>query len=307
MTFAPDTSLNGILVMDKPEGPSSFDVIRVIRRLLGVKKIGHTGTLDPMATGVLPLAVGRATRLVSFLQDGDKEYEGRMVLGRITDTQDATGRIQEERPINGLTREAVEEAAKEFVGNIQQVPPAYSAVKINGRPAYKMARKGEDVALKSRTITVHDFRILEADLPLVRFSALVSKGTYVRTLVSDLGERLGVGGCLDRLRRIKTGPFSLEQAVTLDEARDLAADGTLTDRMIPANEALGFMPQVMVSPRTAEHVAHGRSLDLQDLEAFEFNAGPVRVRFEDGLLAVYEYNPSRDPERLIPLRVLGAN
>ena len=153
MTDVQVTSLDGVLVMDKPEGPSSFDVIRAIRRLLGVKKIGHTGTLDPMATGVLPLAIGRATRLVPFIQDGVKEYEGRMILGRVTDTLDATGTVLEENPITGLTRQDVERAASEFVGDIQQVPPAYSAVKINGRPAYKLARKGEEVTLKSRTVT----------------------------------------------------------------------------------------------------------------------------------------------------------
>ena len=154
---------------------------------------------------------------------------------------------------------------------------------------------------------MHHFRIINADLPRVGFSALVSKGTYVRTMVSDLGARLGVGGCLDRLRRVRSGPFSIKQAVTLEEAEELAADGRLSERIIPAYEALGFLPQVTVSPQTAEHVANGRSLDLQSLEAPELSAGPVRVRFRDGLLAVYEYNPSRDPERLIPLRVLGAN
>jgi tRNA pseudouridine55 synthase len=307
VTTARETSLTGVLVMDKPKGPSSFDVIRAIRRLLGIKKIGHIGTLDPMATGVLPLAIGRATRLVPFIQDGPKEYEGRMLLGRVTDTLDVTGRVLEESPVNGLTRQDIESAAGELVGDIQQVPPAYSAVKINGRPAYKLARKGEDVLLKSRTVTVHSFRITDAALPLVDFSVLVSKGTYVRTLVSDLGARLGVGGCLERLRRLKSGPFSITQAVTLEEAEALAAEERLSDRIISANEALEFLPQVSVSSQTAEHVANGRSLDLQNLEATDFNAGPVRVRFGDGLLAVYEYNPSRDPERLIPLRVLGVN
>jgi tRNA pseudouridine55 synthase len=187
VTTARETSLTGVLVMDKPKGPSSFDVIRAIRRLLGIKKIGHIGTLDPMATGVLPLAIGRATRLVPFIQDGPKEYEGRMLLGRVTDTLDVTGRVLEESPVNGLTRQDIESAAGELVGDIQQVPPAYSAVKINGRPAYKLARKGEDVLLKSRTVTVHSFRITDAALPLVDFSVLVSKGTYVRTLFPTWG------------------------------------------------------------------------------------------------------------------------
>ncbi|MEW6263697.1 MAG: tRNA pseudouridine(55) synthase TruB [Thermodesulfobacteriota bacterium] len=305
---SPDPS--GVLVVDKPGGLTSFAVVRRIGRAAGVKKAGHTGSLDPMATGVLPVCLGRATKLVPYLQAGAKEYEGRLVLGLTTETDDVTGRVTVKKSVSGLAREEIERAAAEFVGSVWQVPPAYSAIKIEGRPAYALARRGEKVPARARMVVIQNLVLTEVLPPLVSFRVRVSKGTYVRSLVADLGRRLGIGACLESLRRLASEPFTLAQAVPLTEAENLARSGRLEERLVSLEEALSFLPGVNVPEPMARLVDNGRPLPLSGLEDFTPPAGPVRIQTEGrGLLAIYEYNPSREArgECLTPLRVLGRN
>jgi len=304
-----DSSLSGLLIVDKPEGPTSFDIVRQIRKALRVKKVGHTGTLDPMATGVLILCVNRATKLVPFLQAGDKVYEGRMILGLTTDTDDITGRVSAKRVVTGIGREDIERAASEFIGTIEQVPSGFTALKYNGQPGYKLARKGEKVPPRARQVIVHELTVDEVNLPRVSFLARVSKGTYIRSLTADWGWRLGSGACLESLRRLANASFSVDQAVSLEEALDLAADGCLKDRLIPVEEALSFMPAVEVDRKLAALVENGQPIPLSHLKRTSTPVGPVRVMApEAGLLAVYEcHSPMLDNSEgfLTPLRVLS--
>jgi tRNA pseudouridine55 synthase len=301
-------ALSGVLVIDKPAGPTSFGVVKRLKWASKIKKIGHTGTLDPMATGVLCLCFNQATKLTQFLQGGEKEYSGRILLGMSTDTDDITG-----RPISKDSRTIIDEtevvqAAREFCGDIRQVPPDYSAVKIGGKPAYKLARSGQKPPTKSRMVTIHDFKIVSVDGPLVSFFARVSKGTYIRSLAADLGRRLGVGACLESLRRLASEPFRLEHSHTLEEAEEAALHGHLEDILTPLEHALSFLPEVHVRDEQARMVSNGRSLPVSDLNDFIPQPGPIRVRSGDvGLLAVYEYKPTfqdSEPDYLTPLRIL---
>jgi tRNA pseudouridine55 synthase len=209
--------MNGILLIDKPQGMTSHDVVRRVRRLLRTRRVGHTGTLDPLATGVLPVAVGEATRIVQFLMEGDKTYRAVLKLGEITTTQDAEGEVLERRPVEGITVEAVIAAARSFAGVIHQLPPMYSALKKDGVPLYRLARQGIEVERESREVRIDRLQILDVDLPLVTLEVDCSKGTYVRTLCHDLGLALGTGAHLVALRRTRSGSFTEADCVKLEQ------------------------------------------------------------------------------------------
>lgn len=211
---------NGILIIDKPAGWTSMDVCAKVRGILREKRVGHGGTLDPMATGVLPVFVGRATRGVEFAEKGWKEYAAGLRLGVSTDTQDVTGTVLETRPVTA-GREDVEAALAAFRGDIQQVPPMYSAVKIQGKKLYELARRGKEVERKPRPVTIRELELLEAESGTdYRLRCLCSKGTYIRTLCHDIGQRLGCGGTLYSLRRTMAAGFTLAEAVTLEEVQE---------------------------------------------------------------------------------------
>lgn len=210
---------NGILIIDKPEGWTSMDVCAKLRGVFHEKRVGHGGTLDPMATGVLPVFVGRATRAVEFAENGRKEYNAGLRLGLMTDTQDVTGRVLETRPVTA-GREEVEAALAGFRGEIQQIPPMYSAVKIQGKKLYELARRGKEVERKPRPVTIHALELLAAESGTdYRLRCLCSKGTYIRTLCHDVGQALGCGGALYSLRRTMAAGFTLAQAVTMEEVQ----------------------------------------------------------------------------------------
>ncbi len=249
---------DGVLVVDKPRGVTSFWVVQRVRRLAGERKVGHAGTLDPLATGVLLVCLGKATKIVQFLMEGDKTYAGTMTLGRVTDTYDADGRVVEEKRVDpGLDLETVRAAAREFEGVLMQEPPAFSAAKHKGQPLYKLARKGIRVRKEPREIRVKSFEIEEVDLPLVRFQVTCSKGTYVRSLVHDLGARLGCGAFLSSLTRTASGPFSIEQAVSLEELEAAAGEGRLEEVVVPVSKALAHFPAVEVDREMAEQIRRG--------------------------------------------------
>lgn len=234
--------MNGILVIDKPEGLTSFDVVAKVRRALRVKKCGHTGTLDPMATGVLPIMLGSATKLAPFLVDSRKEYTATMLLGRSTDTLDITGKVTREMDIGDLTLTAgdIEEAMAGFRGEILQEPPMYSALKQGGQRLYDLARQGIEVEREKRPVTVYRLELLSFDFPFVTFHAAVSKGTYIRSLIRDLGAALGVPATMSYLRRTLTGGFTLADAVRLDELDSVG----IIDRIIQVESTLLEYPEL---------------------------------------------------------------
>jgi tRNA pseudouridine55 synthase len=301
--------LNGILVVDKPVGPTSFDMIRRLRRVTGQRKMGHTGTLDPMASGVLPICLGQGTKLIPYLEESVKEYSGRMILGLTTDTDDITGRVTGKKTRFDLSHPEIIRTTEEFVGAIEQVAPAYSAVKINGRPAYDLARRGQKVPARSRQVTIHDLTVTKIDLPYISFCARVSKGTYIRSLAADLGRRLRTGACLESLRRLSSGPFSLGKSFSVEHIEDKASAGRLEELLIPMDMALSFMPEIVIPDIQVAGVLNGRPLPIGSLPRFSPIPGLFRIRNDGmGLLAIYKYNPhvlSGEDDCLLPLRVLG--
>jgi tRNA pseudouridine55 synthase len=236
MSLGPTKELEGVLLVDKPKGLTSHDVVYRLRRKLSMKKIGHAGTLDPMATGLLIMLIGKATRISQYLMSVDKAYEGEATFGVITDSQDAEGEMMETRPVPPLTEAQVREAMKGFLGDQYQTPPMHSAIKIDGVPLYKMARKGEEVEREPRFIRVMAFDLLGFAPPKLTFRLLCTKGTYVRTIAHDLGQKLGCGAHLSALRRTGSGRFNIDQCVTLD-ALEAMPIPEIEKRLIPVHEA----------------------------------------------------------------------
>jgi tRNA pseudouridine55 synthase len=228
--------LEGVLLVDKPTDHTSHDVVARLRRKLQMKRIGHAGTLDPMATGLLIMLIGKATRISQYLISLDKEYEGTIELGKVTDSQDAQGEVMETKPVPALTEAELRTAMQGFMGDQYQLPPMYSAIKIDGVPLYKSARKGQDIVREPRFIRVSAFELTRFGLPSFDFRLRSSKGTYVRTIAHDLGQRLGCGAHLSALRRTATDRFNISQALTLDEIEGLSLPD-IEKRLIPVREA----------------------------------------------------------------------
>lgn len=254
--------MNGIIVMDKPAGFTSFDVVAVMRGVCRERKIGHTGTLDPMATGVLPLLLGAATRALPFLEDTGKEYEAGFRLGTATDTQDSTGKTVAESNVK-VSKEQVEAVLPRFRGDILQTPPMYSAVSVNGRRLYDLARQGIEVEREKRPITVYRFDLAEFDETTQSGRLIVScsKGTYIRTLCADLGEALGTYGVMISLCRTRAAGFTLADAVTLEQAKELGAEGLLA-RLLPVESLFADRPEVRVTAAQSVRFANGGALEL---------------------------------------------
>ncbi len=269
--------MNGILIVDKPAGMSSFDVVRRVRRWAGTRRVGHAGTLDPFATGVLPIAIGQATRLIEYLMEGDKGYLATLRLGISTTTQDLQGDILVERDWQQVNADSLREAInKDFVGTIQQVPPMYSAIKQNGQPLYKLARQGISVERQPREIRVDEFRLLEFAPPDVRFLVACSKGTYVRTLAHDLGERLSCGAHLVDLRRIRCGSFGIEDSFTLEALQSFVDHGDPLPLM-GLRQALADWPAINVEGPTLERLRNGVAPTMAELEITRQLADNERV------------------------------
>jgi tRNA pseudouridine55 synthase len=236
MSLLPARELEGVLLVDKPAGITSHDVVYRLRRKLQMKRIGHAGTLDPMATGLLIMLIGKATRISQYLISVDKAYEGEITLGVSTNSQDADGEVMETRPVPPLTEEALRTAMQGFLGDQYQTPPMFSAVKIGGVPLYKLARQGEEIPREPRFIRVAAFDLLSFASPKLTFHLACTKGTYVRTLANDLGQRLGCGAHLSALRRTGSGKFAIAQCTPLDEIEKLPLP-EIGQRLIPVYEA----------------------------------------------------------------------
>jgi len=211
---------DGVMIVDKPAGWTSHDVVNFIRKRFGAKKVGHAGTLDPLATGVLVILMGKAVKLSAEISGQEKEYQAKLTLGKATDTQDSSGKIISEKQWDGLTADSVRSAFAGFLGEIEQVPPMVSAIQLNGKRLYELARQGKEVERKPRKIEIKKIDIMDISLPNVSFSVTCSKGTYIRTLCHDIGEVLGCGGHLSGLRRTRSGNFSIDAAVTIEQLRD---------------------------------------------------------------------------------------
>ncbi|SAL02607.1 tRNA pseudouridine(55) synthase TruB [Caballeronia ptereochthonis] len=296
----PRRALDGVLLLDKPLGLSSNDALIRAKRLYLAKKAGHTGTLDPLATGLLPLCFGEATKFSQDLLDADKTYEATMRLGIRTTTGDAEGEALETREV-ACDEAAVVEAMNRFIGDIVQVPPMYSALKRDGKPLYEYARAGQTVERAGRQVTIHALQLIACALPLVTFRVTCSKGTYVRTLAEDIGEALGCGAHLTALRRTGVGVLTLEHAATLDELTSLS-EAQRDERLQPVDALLSTFPAVQLNDEATKRFLHGQRLRLADIAAARLEAGRVRVYAQEGgrLLGVAKAGEGvLAPERLI--------
>ena len=262
---------NGIIIIDKPAGWTSQDVAAKLRGVFHEKRIGHGGTLDPMATGVLPIFVGRATRGVEFFESAEKEYIAGLQLGTVTNTQDTTGEVLEEKPV-AVTREDVQAALKAFVGEIEQLPPMFSAIKVNGQKLYALARRGVEVERTPRRITIFALELLDGAGRSYTFRVRCSKGTYVRTLCHDIGKMLGCGACMSSLRRTKAGMFTLQQAITLPQLLAFAKENDPQELLMPVDALFSHYPPLIVELGQAEKLRHGAQV-----KDWHFAPGTYRV------------------------------
>lgn len=285
---------SGIINVYKEKGFTSFDVVAKLRGILKTKKIGHTGTLDPDAEGVLPVCIGRATKVCDILTDKDKVYEAVMLLGVETDTQDTSGEVLKELPVE-VSEEDVKEAILSFVGEYAQVPPMYSALKVNGKKLYELAREGKTVERKARNVQIFSIEILEMDLPRVRMSVHCSKGTYIRTLCHDVGQKLGCGGCMDKLLRTKVGVFELADTLKLAEIDALAREGLVEDRIISVDELFEDYTKVWMKQEFDVVVHNGNRVKKRMFEEkLSSNAERLRVYDSKGeFIGIYEYSEER--------------
>ena len=267
---------NGILVIDKSAGWTSQDVAAKLRGVFHERRVGHGGTLDPMATGVLPVFIGRATRAAEFLESAEKEYVAGLRLGVVTDTQDTSGTVLETNSVC-VTRAQLEAALRQFLGPIEQIPPMYSAIKINGQKLYELARRGQEVARRPRSITIHALELLEGEGADWTIRVRCSKGTYVRTLCHDLGRALGCGGCMSSLRRTRAGSFTLAQAVTMQQVLDFAAGQDPQQLLMPVDAVFAAHPPLIVTLGQAAKLKNGAQV-----KDWQFQLGTYRVYAEDG-------------------------
>ena len=264
---------NGIIIIDKPAGWTSMDVCAKLRGMFHEKRVGHAGTLDPLATGVLPVFIGRATRAVEFAADSDKEYIAGLKLGVVTNTQDTTGEILEERPVE-VSGEQLRAVLEQFKGDIEQIPPMYSAIKINGKKLYELARKGREVERKPRPVTIHTLELLDEAPPegadyLLR--VVCSKGTYVRTLCHDIGQALGCGGCMSSLRRVKAAGFTLADSVAMEAVQAAVDRGEGERLLLPVDACFPGRPMLVLKSAGAEKkVRNGAALAVRDVPDGEY-------------------------------------
>lgn len=282
-------AISGVLVVDKPPMMTSHDVVQVVRRGTGIRRIGHIGTLDPRASGVLVLLIGPAVRLSEFLITDAKRYEAMIRFGAVSDTYDADGNVVPTGVEPVLDEDTVLKAMERFTGPITQRPPNYSALKIKGRKAYELARAGEEFEIPEREVTVYDFDLLEFNPPDIFVEVFCSSGTYIRSLAHDLGKELGCGAYLTELRRTKSGRFSMRQAVTLDELKKAFEDGDWYQYLIPAVESLHDFPEVVLDEPLELAVRHGQRVSVSGVEPNQDGYGKG-ISLQGELVAILEYD-----------------
>lgn len=302
--------MEGVLLLNKPAGMTSHDCVAKMRRLAKTKKVGHTGTLDPDVTGVLPICIGRATKIVEYLTASSKTYEAEVTIGFSTTTEDASGEIVERKPVDRLIKsEEVENVLSSMVGTLEQTPPMYSAVKINGKKLYEYARAGIEIERPSRTITIHDF-VLLGDVKngnnnvTFRFRVTCSKGTYVRTLAVMIGEQLGYPAHMSHLVRTKSGVFDLDDCMTFEEIEKSIEDNTFQNSLISIGEALKDLPKLIIHDNLAEKVKNGAVLELpNEFEQLEIGAPIAVYNKSSHCIAIYAKHPTKQ-YLMKPIKVL---
>ncbi|WP_010282329.1 tRNA pseudouridine(55) synthase TruB [Bacillus timonensis] len=304
--------MDGILLLNKPKGMTSHDCVFKVRKLVKMKKVGHTGTLDPDVSGVLPVCLGRATKIVEYVTAANKTYEGEVTLGFSTTTEDASGEIVGEKRVDReIMKEEVVNVLHSLTGEIIQTPPMYSAVKVNGKRLYEYARKGIVIDRPSRNITIHKLELIsdinQNDQTVsFRFRVTCSKGTYVRTLAVQMGEKLGYPSHMSDLRRTSSGEFTLEQCITLDELEHIVKTGTIQEHLLSIEGALSHLLKFTINDKVAEKVKNGSVLpvpeELHDLRIGE----PIAILHDEKILAIYQRHPDK-PQLIKPIKVLVNN
>lgn len=286
--------MDGILNIYKEAGFTSHDVVAKLRGILHQKKIGHTGTLDPQAVGVLPVCLGKGTRLCDMLTEKEKTYEVVLHLGISTDTQDMTGKKIKECPVLA-TQAEIEQVIHSFLGDQMQIPPMYSALKVNGKKLYELAREGKTIERKPRPVTFYAIHILEWNLPYIRMEVTCSKGTYIRTLCHDIGEKLGCGGCMEALKRTRVGRFSVHESLTLSQIEQLVQEGTVTDAVCSVESVFEDNPKIQTKDDAGDKLLHnGNPLDRTMVEYKECK-GWLRTYDNVGsFVGIYQWKTDRD-------------
>ena len=300
--------MDGIFNIYKEKGFTSHDVVAIVRRTIHMKKVGHTGTLDPDAEGVLPVCVGKATKLSDVIMDGRKSYRAMLRLGMTTTTEDASGEVLETKEVD-FNEDKIREVVASFIGRLEQVPPMYSAVKVNGKKLYELAREGKEIERKSRTIEVYDIRIRQFLPPdRVEIDVDCSKGTYIRTLCSDIGKALGCGGHMAELLRTRTGAFSLENAIRLDELKALAEQEKVETVLLTMEEALEGFPVVKVSEKSQKFLYNGGKIQERFLteKPAVLTEGEIVVTYdyENNLVGLYEIKKEENNFYIKPYKML---
>ncbi len=296
--------IHGVLNVYKEKGFTSHDVVAKLRGITKQKKIGHTGTLDPDAEGVLPVCFGKATKLCDMLTDKDKVYETVLLLGKATDTQDITGTVLEEKDTTNLTEQEVLDCIQVYIGEYQQIPPMYSALKVNGKKLVDLAREGKVVERKSRTVWIYDITILEMDLPRVRMSVHCSKGTYIRTLCHDIGEKLGVGGCMESLLRTKVERFTMDNSLKLADVENQFRNGLMDDIVVPIDQMFSQYAAMKLKPESVFYACNGNPLKQADFQNVHEWDVVEKLRVYDDkeqFIGIYEYQPETKVIRLVKM------
>lgn len=296
--------IHGVLNVYKEKGYTSHDVVAKLRGIVGQKKIGHTGTLDPDATGVLPVCLGKATKLCDMLTDKDKTYETVLLLGQVTDTQDTGGEVLETKNTDALTEEQVREVICGFVGRYEQIPPMYSALKVNGKKLYELARQGIEVQRKARPVQIHEICIKEINLPRVKMEVTCSKGTYIRTLCHDIGQKLQCGGCMEELVRTRVSRFRIEESFRLEQITRLRDEGKLDNILVPIDEMFLQYKKVNVKEKYVSLVYNGNPFFKNQAEETDDLAEEEFVRVYDNqnrFIGVYGYNKEKKMFKLIKM------
>ena len=293
--------LHGILNVYKEKGYTSHDVVAKLRGIVGQKKIGHTGTLDPDAEGVLPVCLGKATKVCDLLTDKDKTYRAVLLLGKTTDTQDLTGEVLNESDTCFLNEKEVETAIQGFVGEYRQIPPMYSALKVNGKKLYELAREGKTVERAARRVQIFDIEILSIALPRVIMKVHCSKGTYIRTLCHDIGQKLECGACMEKLTRTKVSRFEIKDSLTLAQIEILKKEDRLSEILVPMDQMFADYPRIIVSGEAARLAYNGNGIKDRDVRKDENILDEAYVRVyddEEDFIGVYQYHEKEREYRI---------